>query len=137
VTFLVSLKTLPGYVRCDVRGQASLKSFTSLLEGAAKATEAVRGARVLLDLRGVSGRLSFTEQFLLGELVAEKLPHLGRVASLVPPDDIPRNAERVATRSGLLISVFTSEPEAISWLTEIVTSQPAARAAKSCSKNFA
>jgi hypothetical protein len=61
---------------------------------------------------------------LLGKLVAQKLPHLGRVASLVPLDDIPRNAERVATKSGLLFSVFTSEQEALSWLTEMVRQSP-------------
>jgi hypothetical protein len=52
----------------------------------------------------------------VGEEAARQLQHLQRIASLVPPDRLTRASEKTARRSGLNLTVFTSEEEAVAWL---------------------
>jgi hypothetical protein len=77
--------------------------------------------RVLVDLRGADGELTPAEQVFLGELVAQDLPHLERVASLVPAERITHKSESAAQVLGMKLRVFTSKDDAIAW----VTAQPA------------
>jgi hypothetical protein len=72
---------------------------------------------MLVDLRQVQGELTPTEQIFLGELVAQDLPHLERVASVVPPESITRNSETAARELGMKLRVFTSKDDAVGWLT--------------------
>lgn len=46
------------------------------------------------------------------------MAHLRKLASLVPSDRITRASEKTAHRAGVSLMVFTSEAEAIRWLTE-------------------
>ena len=74
-------------------------------------------SRVLFDLRSVRTLKTFTEHYTIGEAVARHLKHLSRMASVVPADRITRASERTARLAGAALTVFTSEGEAIDWLT--------------------
>lgn len=116
--FNLSVKRHPEYVRCNVAGPASLKSFAELLVTMGAEIERYEDDRVLLDLRKVQGRLSTSEQQLVGEMAAARLPLLYKLASIVPVGEITRNSERAATGKGLQVRVFDSESAALAWLLE-------------------
>ena len=114
--FVVSIKRLPQYARFNVGGQASQKNYFDLIELAAGETLKHGDTLALVDLRKVLGRLRFTDQFFIGELVAKTLPHLKRLAALVAGDPRSYNSGTVARRQGVELHTFASEPEAIAWL---------------------
>ena len=110
-----------GYVRYDVAGPPSLKNYFDLIELAAKETAATGEKNILVDLRGVTGRLSFTDQFFIGDVVADKLAGLEKLATLVPDDPETYNSQKVAQRKGLNLSTFSREDEAIAWIQPSMT----------------
>jgi hypothetical protein len=114
--FTISVHRNPGYLRFDVAGPPSLKNYFDLIELAAKETAATGEKNVLVDLRGVTGRLSFTDQFFIGDVVADKLANLKKLATLVPDDPETYNSQKVAQRKGLNLSTFSKEEEAIEWV---------------------
>lgn len=72
--------------------------------------------RVLFDLRGIRTLTSFTEHYAVGEQTARELRHLNRIASVVDVDMITHASEKTAQRSGVNLTVFTDEDEAVRWL---------------------
>ena len=114
--FEVTVTRLPEYVRYEAAGPTSLKNFVDLLSFAGAETELYEDLKVLFDLRGVEGRLTRSEQLLVGEVVAIKLPLSFKVASLVPVGEMTRNSERAALSKGVTVRIFDSESEALSWL---------------------
>jgi hypothetical protein len=114
--FIVTVERTTHYVRFNVTGPASLKNYFDLIDGAAKETLMNRDALAIVDLRQVLGRLSFTDQFFIGEIVGEKLGHIRKLASLVADDPQSYNSEKVANRKGLNLRTFSSEQRAIAWL---------------------
>jgi hypothetical protein len=121
MAFSVVLTRFTQYVQLAVSGAASMKNFVELVDTMGQETVLWSDRRVLVDLRGVDGELAPTEQVFLGELVAQNLPHLERVASLVPAERITHNSESAAQGLGMKLRVFTSKDDAIAW----VTAQPA------------
>jgi hypothetical protein len=115
--FTITLTRTPDLVRFEVAGPPSLKNYFDLIEMAAKETLAGGEKAGLVDLRRVAGRLSFTDQFFIGEVVAEKLAHMRRIANLVADDPESYNSPKVARRKGVNIRTFASEEEALAWLT--------------------
>jgi hypothetical protein len=101
-----------------VEGEPSLGQFLSFLHLIGVETSSWSARRVLFDLRGVHTLTSFTEHYAIGEEAARRLPHLHRVASLVPPHRITRTSEKTARRFGMNLTVFTDETAAIGWLIE-------------------
>lgn len=116
--FDVQILRSAAYVRYTAHGTTSLKKFGELVSFVAADIDLTEDAKILIDLTGVEGRLTVTEQFLLGEIVALKLPYVYKLASLVPPGAITRNTERIAEEKGLSVRVFDTETAAIDWLTE-------------------
>lgn len=114
--FSVKVKRSPQYVRFVIAGDSSLKNFADLFGVVGGEVDKYEDVKVLFDLRRVVGRLTSSEQVLLGEIVALKLPLLFKVASLVPVGEITRNSERAALSKGLVARIFDSEPEAVAWL---------------------
>lgn len=114
--FTVIVERTRDYVRFNVAGPPSLKNYFDLIEAAARETLSTRDKCALVDLRGVTGRLSFTDQFFIGDVVGQKLSHLARLATLVADDPESYTSPKVATRKGLNIRTFASEEEAIGWL---------------------
>lgn len=105
-----------GYSVVRVEGEPTLGQFLSFLQLISVETRHWKLRRVLFDLRGVRTLTSFTEHYSVGEEAARQLQHLQRIASLVPPDRLTRASEKTARRSGLNLTVFTSEEEAVAWL---------------------
>jgi hypothetical protein len=116
--FIVTVERTTHYARFNVTGPTSLKNYFDLIDGAAKETLMNRDALAIVDLRQVLGRLSFTDQFFIGEIVGEKLGHIRKLASLVADDPQSYNSEKVANRKGLNLRTFSSEQRAIAWLRE-------------------
>ncbi len=127
--FAVSLTRFTQYVQLLVSGPTSMKSFVELVDTMGKETAFWSDRKVLVDLQGVDGELTPTEQIFLGELVAQNLPHLEKIASVVPANRITHNSETAAQDLGMRLRVFTSRDDAIGWLTaqapQAVPSQPA------------
>jgi hypothetical protein len=116
--FEVTVERNQQYVRYNVAGVTSLKRFAGLVMLIATDVDHHEGDRVMVDLRKVGGRLTTSEQQLLGELVATQLAMIFKLASIVPEGEISRNSERSAINAGLLVRVFDSEHAAFSWLLE-------------------
>lgn len=106
------------FVRYTVTGPPSLKNYFDLIDGTARETAANRDKLVLVDLLGVSGRLSFTDQFFIGDVVGDKLAHLRKLAVLVADDPDSYNSPKVAQRKGVNIQAFPREEDAVAWLLE-------------------
>jgi hypothetical protein len=107
-----------GYSVVRVNGEPSLGQFLSFLQLIGIETSGWPHKRALFDLRGVRSLTTFTEHYAVGEEVARRLQHLQRIASVVAADRITRASEKTARRSGVNLTVFTDEAEAIRWLTE-------------------
>ena len=116
MSFNVHITRFMDFVQLVVTGPASMKNFVDLVKNIEQESLTWADRRVLADLRGVEGRLDPAEQVFLGELVAQHLPHLERVASVVPADQITRNSEAAAQGMGMQLRVFTSRLEATAWL---------------------
>lgn len=114
--FTVHVQREGGFVRFAVAGHASLKNYFDLIDDAARATAAAGDTLVLVDIRGVIGRLHVNDQLFIGEVAAEKLVHLRKVATLVPEDPATYNSEKSAAQKGLGLRTFAVEAEAIGWL---------------------
>jgi hypothetical protein len=118
MSFAITVQRRPHFVRYEVKGPASLKNYSDLIDEAARQTATDRDRRAMVDLRGVLGRLHFTDQFFIGELVVRKLQHLDRLATVVPDDPATYTSEKVAARHGFQLRGFVSEEEAQAWLSE-------------------
>ena len=116
--FDVTVSRSGKYVRFDVSGPTSLKRFAALIGDMATELKQWGDVRVLVDLRGVVGRLQTSEQILVGDLSAGILPPLFKLASLVPQGEISRNSERAARSKGVELRVFHGEASAMAWLME-------------------
>lgn len=114
--FITSITRHPEFVQLAASGPAEIGNFVELVSTVESETVYWSDRRVLVDLRDVEGRLTAPEQVFLGELVAQNLPHLERLASLVPPDQITRNSENAAQQLGMQLRVFISLDEAVAWL---------------------
>lgn len=106
------------FVRWRVSGPNSLGNFVTLIDAVAAETRRRGDSKVMVDLRAVEGTLKFTDQLSVGELVALRLAHLAKLASVVPPEQVTRNSERVALRKGVQLRVFSQEEDAAAWLAE-------------------
>lgn len=113
-----SVEQRNSYAVVRVRGEPSLDELLALIRRMGEETMAWPTRRVLFDLRGVRSLTSFTDHYAIGEETARQLSHLQRIASIVDPDRITRASEKTARQSGANLSVFTTEAEAIAWLTE-------------------
>lgn len=116
--FSITMERSAHFVRFRVSGPASIQNYFDLIEEAALETQQQGDTRGLVDLRNVTGRLKFTDQFFIGELVGRKLKHLHRLASLVSSDPTSYNSETVANRSGVNLRSFDDEAKALAWLLE-------------------
>jgi hypothetical protein len=85
MAFTTQVNRFPGYVRVQVAGPASIREFVELISTVGQETVYWSDRRVVVDLRQVDGELTPTEQIFLGELVAQDLTHIERMASIVPP----------------------------------------------------
>jgi hypothetical protein len=99
-----------------LHGEPTLGQMLSMIQLLGIETAGWRARRVLFDLRGVRTLTSFTEHYAIGEETARQLRHLNRIASVVDSDRITHASEKTAQRSGVNLTVFTDEAEAVRWL---------------------
>ncbi|MEO8024023.1 STAS/SEC14 domain-containing protein [Polaromonas sp.] len=112
-----SVEQRSGYAVVRVGGDPSLEEFLGFVEVLAEQSRGWEGGRALCDLRKVRTLKSFTEHYAVGEAVGRHLRHLRQVASVVAADRITHTSEKTARNAGVNLMVFTSEDEAIKWLT--------------------
>jgi hypothetical protein len=128
--FTVSTTRFSEYVQVEVAGPSSLKNFVEMVGAFATETLYWSDRRALVDLRKVVGALTPTEQVFLGELVAQDLSHLEKIASIVPQALVTHNSENAAQQLGMRLRVFTSKEDAVLWLTAPAPAGAAAAAAR-------
>lgn len=116
MAFAIDIQRTARFVRYRVSGPASLESYFELIEQAAGETVLNGDTLALVDLRGVIGRLKFTDQYFIGELVGQKMGHLVKLASLVGSDPTSYNSDTVVKRSGLNQCSFDDGEKALAWL---------------------
>jgi hypothetical protein len=114
--FVVTVERLPQYVRFGVTGPASLKNYFDLIEQAARETLPRGDKLVLVDLRGVVGRLHVSDQQFIGNTVVEKLAHLQRVAAIVAAEPDTYDSPKVAQGQGFGLRSFAAAADAEAWL---------------------
>lgn len=107
----------PQYAVIRVEGEPTLAEFLAFVEQMAVESRNWPVLRALVDLRSIRTLTAFTEHYAVGEAVARHMGHLRQVASVVPADRITRASEKTAQKAGFNLAVFTSEGEAITWLT--------------------
>jgi hypothetical protein len=100
-----------------VEGEPSLDEFLSFLQLMGSETAGWPTRRLMFDFRGVRTLKTFTDHYTVGEETARRLRHLDRIASVVPADRMTRASEAKAQQAGVNVRVFTSEADAIQWLT--------------------
>jgi hypothetical protein len=114
--FTVSTTRFSQYVQVEVTGPSSLKNFVEMVGAFATDTLYWSDRRALVDLRKVVGELTPPEQVFLGELVAQDLSHLDKIASIVPQAMVTHNSENAAQEMGMRLRVFASKEDAMAWL---------------------
>jgi hypothetical protein len=117
-------RRFPRFVRYDAAGEASLEDMKHFVDAVEESTRASGDRRVLVDLTAVRENLKFTDHYAIGELVARRLAHLERLASLVPATRRTGTSEKVANTQGTLLRVFVEEGAAVSWLEEAGATPP-------------
>ena len=118
INFRVEQRALYAVVRVD--GEPTLEQFLDFVAQLGRQSADWPHDRVLVDLRSIRTLTSFTEHYAVGEAVVRHMAHLRKLASVVPGDRLTRASEKTAQRAGVNLMVFTSEGEAIQWLTEPV-----------------
>ena len=109
---------LPGLLRLEVSGQATLADIIALIDSLASETRLGAYTRALVNLQAVKEGLKFTDHYSVGEEVARKLGHLERLASVVPTERRTGTSEKVANAQGMRLRVFVDEAAALAWLAD-------------------
>lgn len=117
-TFDLAIEQHAQFIRVAVTGHPSIGQLLSLIHLLGVESETWQADRVLVDLRGVDTEFSRHDQYRIGEEAAASLSHMGKIASLVPPERITRVSEKAARRSGANVSVFDDPAAALAWLAE-------------------
>lgn len=118
MNFDVAIDHGPHYARVSVSGRPAIDELLSMIHLLGVESETWPDDRVLVDLRRVRTPFSLPEQFRIGEEAAASLSHMGKIASLVPPERLTRVSEKAARRNGINVRVFDDERAALAWLRE-------------------
>lgn len=118
MTLHFEIRRSPRFVRYDAAGEASLEDLKRFVDVVEEGTRATGDRRVLVDLTAVRENLKFTDHYAIGELIARRLNHLERLASLVPAARRTGTSEKLANSQGTLLRVFVEEATALAWLEE-------------------
>lgn len=100
----------------EVLGEATLANFTHLIAKLHMDSKEKNYRRVLVNLQRTVGVPAFTEQFRIGEMVARRLSHMERVASVVRAEDRTGTSQKVAQAMKMELRVFTDTEAAADWL---------------------
>ena len=106
-----------GFATAAAPPNVTFRWMLAAVDDVARATNGRRALRLLLDVSAVVPAPSMVAQTILGEHLARQFAHAQKVASLVAEGTKTGFSERVAQSLGLRFKVFTSEAEAVAWLT--------------------
>lgn len=109
-------QALPGLLRVDVAGDATLSDVIALIDQVGLETKRTGQRHVLVNLLAVKEVLKFTDHYSVGEHAARTLSHLQKLASVVPADRRTQTSEKVANAQGMRLRVFVSVADAMAWL---------------------
>ena len=84
----VRVERTGGLLRVEITGSMDLGEFLAFIQAMAPQTLQHGDRLVLVNLLGLEADLNLTGHLLLGKHVAEHLPHVSKLASVVPPDKI-------------------------------------------------
>ena len=109
-----------GYSVVTLSGDPSLGQFLSFVQLMEVETRSWPHDRGLFDLRGISTLKAVTDQVAIGLAVGRHLPHMRKIASLVPSDRVTGISRKEAREAGANLMVFVDEQAAVDWLLEPV-----------------
>ncbi len=116
MSFTLHLTHGPAYAVAEISALAFMEAAEPVLRSIAEQTRERGDRRLLINLMDVVGTFGPDEQRAIGLLAYRYLPHLEKVASLVPPEKLTRVSEAAAREQGMELRVFTVLTEAIDWL---------------------
>lgn len=109
----------PGYLHCIVTGKNSMENVAAYLQELARECEARNCFRVLIEEHLVGRRLETWDVY---QLVSDgSARNLGKFQAMAYVDvnaagELMKFAETVASNRGLPMTMFTTVPEAESWI---------------------
>jgi hypothetical protein len=106
----------PAFAVVEVIALAFLENAEPVLRDIAERTRQHGDRRLLINLLDVVGTFGLEQQRELGLLAYKYLSHLETVASLGPPEKLPRGSEAAARAQGMELRVFTRLSDAMDWL---------------------
>ncbi|HSI54700.1 MAG TPA: STAS/SEC14 domain-containing protein [Ramlibacter sp.] len=113
---LAHLTRHPTYLGVELSGRADVQEMLELVKRLGAATREHRDNCIMFDMLALQGDVSMGGQMLVGEHIVHWLPHLARVASVVPAAKITRASENVAQSHGVQMKVFDTREQATAWL---------------------
>lgn len=107
-----------GYLELRLEGDYAIGNLQAVFTSVSDAVSTGAASGILLDCRGVTGRVPTMSERYAISMAAVGLPHRLRIAMLPRPEavDPDRFGETVAQNRGLRFRVFTVEKEAVDWL---------------------
>ena len=119
----VNFEWKEGYAVCRLAGRVSLQQAVELAKAAIVAAREQNVGRLLVDAAGLTGfePPSLTDRYYMAREWADAARGLVRVAMVVQPHliDPQKFGVTVAANFGLSADVFSSEVQAIDWLTNV------------------
>ncbi len=115
-TMEVRIERTAQLLRVEITGSINLGEFLAVIAAQAALSRAQGDRLVLVNLMGLQADMNITGHMLLGRYTAEHLPHITKLATVVPRDKITRASEGAARALGMQLSVFDSEATALAWL---------------------
>ena len=110
------LERKDGHAECRLEGLALLEGWERVLPRIGQATADAGDSALLIVIEGLVGFLGTPERQKVGELCADHLMHLRKVALLVPPQKLTGVTQRAARECGLDLRVFQDGAAARDWL---------------------
>ena len=93
-----------------------LNSFIALMKEVAEACREQNIHKVLVDVRGMTGKIKAMERFRLGQVGAETFSGLAQVGIAYRKEEINWFAETVGVNRGAHVRIFGEIEEAMEWL---------------------
>jgi hypothetical protein len=114
LSYEVTVKQAPGLLRVTAAGTVNVWRTKRLIDRIAAEARQHAARKVLLDLRGLAGRLSISARISIGEYVAARVPV--KLAVVLDPEMANYVAEWIARERGADLRAFIDEAYATTWL---------------------
>jgi len=123
--FSVEVFIEPTYLRIKAKGPYSLSNTEKLFQTAVDQTLLLQKNKILIDVTELTGTIPLLERFYFAESTSIYIANtaLGKIIKFgvvgkEPIIDKDRFGETVAVNRGINAKAFTSEAEALAWITQ-------------------